>query len=243
MGINVEPDASQESSSRAGGLAGREENRSTERDNFADRKSPADHEESEDVVLVDAPKSVIVEFLSELKDDEKNYSSIAIDEPVSGKDLSAANGKLKKEVALDLGEFNRGVVAQKVKEDASGRYYAYDLGRERSQSAAPRGGVEGGQQVRRDEAKQIRRNAIEPAGPSRARRLLSFDANRAQVNSPTEQGHASGVPETADESVMPRSASGAPQAAGGENDNLQVLFVVSPEQEAKPTAPAAKPEE
>ena len=66
---------------------------------------------------------------------------------------------------------------------------------------------------------------------------------QSQVEQSVERGRGPGFAGTADKSEMQRSASGALQAADGGNDNLQVLFVVSPEQAAAPSTTAAKPAE
>jgi hypothetical protein len=241
-GINVEPEPSQEASGRAGGVATRGGNRpATESESLAERKSPAPPDENADIVLVEAPKSTIVAFLSELKDDVTNYSSIAVDEPPSGQDRSAVNGNLKKEMATDLGVFNRGVVTEKLKDETTSLYFN-DAGRGSAQQAAPRGGVASDQNIRLEQAKQAQRNSIDASSSGRARRLSSFEMNRSGVEKSVERGR---VPGFADgkKSTLRRSISGGLSPAGGESDNLQVLFVVRPEQAAASSAPAAKPAE
>ena len=68
------------------------------------------------MVLVDAPEPTIISCLAGLNQDAENYVGVAVDEPAEIVDRVDANEQLKKKFAVDLRQYNRGIVSQQQKD-------------------------------------------------------------------------------------------------------------------------------
>ncbi len=68
-----------------------------------------------DVLLVDAPEPAVVSCLATLQRDSTNYVGVEVDQPPASRERADAKAPLQKKLAVDLGQFNRGVVSEKQK--------------------------------------------------------------------------------------------------------------------------------
>jgi anti-sigma factor RsiW len=199
-----------------------------------------------ELVLIDAPKPAVFSCLAGLKQDAENYVGVAVDEPAETVDRADAESPLKKKFASDLGQFNRGIVSQKQK-DAFGDRYLYREsaggGRSKSERGLARGSIAGENRksnVNESEMKRLQSIAAENRG--RAQRLSPADADGDRPVEPAARGGTARGPIATDSLAVRRAAPPASKPDSGEaTDNLQVLFVISPDGEAATGASAEKP--
>ncbi len=220
-GIALEPEAAIEGTpaaaeryrtmTRSGGTGGR-----------ADVPA-AETEADVDVVLVEAPPTKIKSFLSELNQDYAKYLSVSVDDSApADKALAAAPNK---KLAGELQQYNRGSVPQQQKEflERNKAYYY-----EQSPAGGPAAGAfaSGGRAAAHDATSRL--EVEEPRG---AREELSNQARAQRVLiSKTD------VPAAGKLRKLPRLGKFSPAPA---DDNLQVLFVLTPGEEAA-ASPAAE---
>jgi hypothetical protein len=101
--------------------------------------------------------------------------------------------------------------------------------------------ADSGRDVRLETAR-ARPNRAE-SGVGRARRLAPLDANSPQIAQSADRGRSSRFVDETKKSIMQKSTSDDKTSSGGESDNLQVLFVLSPEHTADSSTSPAKPTE
>ena len=198
-----------------------------------------------EMVLIDAPKPAVLSCLAGLKQDAENYVGVAVDEPAETVDRADADAPLKKKFASDLGQFNRGIVSQKQKDAFGNRYFQRDSAEgERSKSVGGFGrgsiAVENRKSnVNESEMKRLQSIAAENRG--RARRLSPSDADGDRPAEPAARSGAVGGPIAPDSLAVRRAAQPESISDGEATENLQVLFVLSPDGDAATGAPAEKP--
>lgn len=195
----------------------------------ADKVLPADDSKKRandefEVVLVDAPRSSIESCLNQLKGDSANYAGVEVEPPAISEGLERKTAKIDTGVE-SLRNYNRGTVAQAQKEAF---HYYYD-------GAVEPGGMpadELSQQVPANQPESLQEREKVALSRGVARRLSPGDAEGAASRSRAFGAGPSG--------------GRAPDAVRGmrrnsvDANNIQVLFVVSPERPAATTSGAEK---
>jgi hypothetical protein len=219
----------------------------------ADQSKPAAAEV--DVVLVDAPSEAILGCMSDLNKDLSNYVGVSVDESAAVKessldDVSTLKKVPAKKLATDLGQFSRGVVPQQQK-DAYARnkanYYNPQVDAEAVRSGrAIGGGLQYGV-AGQDKLQQLSAGSSMEQGRARRVHNWSIDYRHDVDGEPLglqPRGSEAKVEELAQQQQVQqlqarRQLNESKTRSGRESDRLQVLFVLSPEDESSPS-PAAK---
>ena len=243
-GIDVEAERLSEKTERAGGTANRLA-KETDADHLADKSAlqPADGEAEVDVVLVDAPKPAIVSCLAGLKQDEVNFVGVEVDQPTASVDRSDAKSPVENKLGFDLGQYGRGVVSQQQKDSFRGRYN-YRGAAEMERAKLDRGLVRNLNAVedrkqQLSEPEQLRRQVRAAEGRGQARRITLSETNGVVESKAAARG-AAGGPLAGESRAMRQAPSDQLAPAGGAGDNVQVLFVISPDRDAATGAPTKK---
>ncbi len=199
-----------------------------------------------EMVLIDAPQLAVLSCLAGLKQDAENYVGVAVDEPAETVARADADAPLKNKLASDLGQFNRGIVSQKQKDAFGDRYFQRDSAEgERGKSERGLGrdsiaAMKRKSNVNELEMRRLQSIAVENRG--RALRISPSDADGDRPAEPAARGGAAGGAIATDSLAVRRAARPESKSDGGEaTDNLQVLFVISPDDDAATGAPAGKP--
>jgi hypothetical protein len=201
-----------------------------------------------DLVLVDAPQATIASCLTDLKNDSVNFVSLEVDEPGAAKDSrdrAKVSGALNKKLDADFGKFNRGVVSQQQKL-AFEHYYSYGDASGKELSKAEAEGADRYATTDREKPPVETAKETAPATRSadiqaRARRLSTLDLERKQLEESASRSGDPAAPAAAPPQAMRRVETKlkAPDGAAP-MENLQVLFIISPELPVASSAPAEK---
>lgn len=188
-----------------------------------------------EMVLVEAPTEQITACLNTLRNDAANYVAVEVEG-----DAPQQSARVRQQVAaLNLSQFSRGAISLQQKEryaPVKNNYFEGRVAKQENETA---------QKLERHSDKQL--GVPEPATDNannlaRARRVQSLDRrffDSAQTPADAAGKQQSAFRESASTETG-RSAALARKAADGSiaGDQLQVLFVISPE-EAPATSPAA----
>lgn len=241
-GINIEAESRGEEE-RVGGKVQPPSEADKTTHQFGGRKMPQ-QEDQVDMVLVDAPESAVKSCLAGLQKDAANYAGIEVEEDAHT-DRSKQQALLEKKLAFDLGQYNRGIISQKQKDNFRSQFKSQaaevqnqakaETAVSRKQNAA----ASADQSVReRDVAQQLARSF---AYRGRAVRFSPLDTTNLALSTDN-------LPQAPASYDLPVNAPAAPPAQkntelsdrqAAEN-NLQVLFMLSPVEEAAASAPAEK---
>jgi hypothetical protein len=203
-----------------------------------------------EAVLVEAPEATIMSCLDSLNKDDENYLGLAVENVQASDGQVVANGALGREArakaapAADWAwtRYNRGVVPQDKQAAPQDRYSHGD----EQQSFG--GGRLGGRAEAIQELEQLKETEL-----SLARKNLSEAKNGRAVRLQTwgvKTRDSDAEPARADGTSAPASRAPAPTrrdelerslraTAAAEGDNLQVLFLLQPDESAAPS-PRAK---
>ncbi|MEX0641223.1 MAG: zf-HC2 domain-containing protein [Pirellulales bacterium] len=252
-GIQLEETAEAESAADSTDEKASEESRM---DRKSDRSGGQSQDErnsraADDVILVAAPRSTIESCLADLKQDQRNYVGVAIDDmtPQAAaeniKSVEAATKPAKK-LSTELGaRFNRG---KALDQDHSWYFRGFSTNRNRETAGGQgfgggAGGYRGGtlkqEQAQLSEGIETSRLAGEESpSQGRARRVESWEIE-VQANRDLQMRRGTIAEDRSATSTLQLEAikQQNDQPAEPANENLYVLFVLSPD--AEPAAAAA----
>ena len=205
----------------------------------------ADLEADRDVelVLVDAPQSAILSFMAGLNKDSDNYVGVAVDGASPKPDSADNKESSAAKATTELAQYSRGVIGVRQKDAFWNRHYAFtDTNGEESklafdsiskeEPADERGPQSTDKEIAHENQKKL-------AILGRARRIASWEMKADQAVQDSSQGDATRSQDP-DQAKLRRAESLDKAEADAENSNWQVLFVLSPDREAEPNAPALK---
>jgi hypothetical protein len=247
-GINIEPDLpmslQRETKSAQVAAAESQPEQRVERLDESAPKLPST--DSVDLVFVEAPTTTIASCLDGLARDDANFVGIQVDESGATEQRLKKKEAPEKKLAENLAKYNRGTVSQQQKEIQ--RYLYYDeADRNRRANDNAYGitlGTANQPRSRQYDGERSRFGTLADSIRSRARRAMT--QNESGAYGRTAFGGQVG-PESAARGPAPAAApkarvtqEDAKQPASDGEANLQVLFVVSPEEPAASSAPAEK---
>jgi hypothetical protein len=193
-----------------------------ERSGFGAAGASHEGEENVDVVLVEAPTTAIMSCLSDMNQDYSNYLSLSVDDKSTpAASASALKAAISSKLKVDLNKYSRGIVPQQQKDlfaRNKSRYYqapreqALAFGAASSEAAGGAGG----------EAKDLPPLAAENF--SNRGRAQRFQLSKAE-------------PQQLDD--LRRLSNQQKSPGPSPNENLQVLFVLTPGDDAA-ASPAAE---
>lgn len=201
-----------------------------------------------DAVLVEAPAPAILSCLAGLNKNADDYLGIEVHAEPQPHDRAAATSSYAKKLADDLSKYSRGIVPQRQKGSRRG-YDDYDrvdldsLG-ERAPSGPARGnrfGVEAGGQHEKASGETSNPKPPQPEGLGRARRVNVSNSERVPSDELRASSRAFGGKPQAEamKSPAPERKLDESEKSGDANELWKVLFVLSPEDVAVPSAPPA----
>lgn len=197
-----------------------------------------------DMVLVDAPESAVKSCLAGLQKDADNYAGVEVEE-TADTDRSKQRAQLEKKLAFDLGQYNRGMVPQKQKDNFRNQFY-YRRTEVRDEAeletAATREPVAVASPTQNlSELERVQRRARSPDNRGRAVRFSLSNTENLQRAADNLQQASVGERRSANAPAATPARDGEKLSEGpAAENNLQVLFMLSPAEEAAASTPAEK---
>jgi hypothetical protein len=214
------------------------------------------HAAEPQMVLVEAPPAAVESCLAELNKNTSDFLSIDVsDQPQSHDRVDAKSPKAKnlKADPTNLSRFSRGAtpLVEKEKIDLQKYYYDFNQPSDAPANLPSRAGGFGGEATPRFGTEQDaisdekwRYNGQPQSNIRRARSLDSWYGDNRAANEPQSQSRAAGAQvgeEVTRQPVAPRKRDQSLKDKANKNDNVKVLFVITPDKTPAPTAPPATP--
>jgi hypothetical protein len=206
----------------------------------------AQHTDEVDMVLVDAPESAVKSCLADLQKDADNYASVEV-EVTPSLDRAKQQKQLEEKeekVVTGLGQFNRGMIPQQQKENFRNQFYYQSNAQQqlaKSEAAASTEPVINKQyQLNLQDLRRAQQRTQSSDNRGRALRFSQSNADNLPLATSGPMATKAGTPANQSVPLPPAQQNAEPPATKLADSNLQVLFMLSPAEEAAASPPAEK---
>lgn len=196
-----------------------------------------------DMVLVDAPESAVKSCLADLQKDADNYAGVEVDD-TANTDRSKQRPQLEGKAAFDLGQYNRGLIPPQQKANFRNQISFQAVERqqlaktEAAASAEP--ATNGPTQLNLQELRRAQQRVQSSDNRARALRFLPSNPEILQRAARGPEAIGTATPAIQSAATPPTRQIAEPSAKKLADSNLQVLFMLSPAEEAAASTPAEK---